>query len=97
MMMQEEVNTLKRTFRDVLMDPARRDAFDSLLKVWSSEQGAMSHARVPTALDIMLLTGVIDNRRLIEELSDRFGILESKMTKLISQLEKDVLPAFQPT
>jgi DNA repair protein RadA len=97
MVMQEEMNTLKRTFREVLMDPSRRDAFDSLIKVWSNEQGAMSHARVPTALDIMLLTGVIDNRKLIEELSDRFEILESKITKMISKLEKFVFPVVQQT
>lgn len=85
------MNNLKRGYREALMDVSRRDAFDRLLRAWSSEQGAMSYAKVPTVLDIMLLTGLIDNRKLIEELSDRFGFLESKVKKLISQLEKSVL------
>jgi len=86
MIMEEELSCLKKTFREVLLDPARREAFDSLVRVWSSEQGAMSYARIPTVLDVMLLTGLVDNRRLIEELYDRFGTLESKIEELISQL-----------
>jgi len=51
---------------------------------WSSEQGAMSYARVPTILDVMLLTGLVDDRL---EPYDCLGILESKIEKLTSQLK----------
>jgi DNA repair protein RadA len=87
-MFQEEMNNLKRTYREALMDAGRRDAFDSLVKAWSSEQGAMSYARVPTALDIMLLTGVVDNRKLVEEILDQLGVMSSKLEKIESRLER---------
>jgi len=85
---QEEMNNLKRTYREALMDAGRRDAFDSLVRAWSSEQGAMSHARVPTALDVMLLTAVIDNRKLIEEVFDEIGVMRVKLDKIDSKLER---------
>ena len=87
-MLQEEMDSLKRTFREALLDTGRREAFDSLLRLWSSEQGAMSYARVPTALDIMLLTAVIDNRKLIAELFDQIGFIRSKLEKIDARLEQ---------
>ena len=80
--LQEEMNSLKRSYREALMDASRRDAFDSLLRAWGSEQGAMSYAKVPTVLDVMLLTAVVDNRKLIEDLFDRVGIISSKIDKI---------------
>ena len=87
-LLQKEMDTLKRTYREALMDTGRRDAFDSLIRAWSSEQGAMSYARVPTALDVMLLTAAIDNRKLIEELYDQLGVITSKLSVIESKLEK---------
>jgi len=87
-MLQEEMDNLKRTYREALMDVGRRDAFDSLIRAWSSEQGAMSYARVPTALDVMLLTAVVDNRRLIEEVFDQIGVIRSKLEKIEARLER---------
>jgi len=69
------------------MDASRRDAFDSLVRAWSSEQGAMSYARVPTALDVMLLTGLIDNRKLIEDIFDEIGVMRLKLDKIDGKLE----------
>jgi len=88
--LREEMNKLKRSYREVLMDVSRRDAFDSLLKAWSSEQGAMSYAKVPTVLDVMLLTAVIDNRKLIEDLFDQVGIISSKIDMIQKRLERVV-------
>jgi len=88
MLLQEEMDNLKRTYREALMDAGRRDAFDSLVRAWSSEQGAMSYARVPTALDVMLLTAAIDNRKLIEENFEKFMAIESKLNRIEARLEK---------
>jgi hypothetical protein len=33
-------------------------------------------------LSVMLLMGLVDNRKLAEELHDRFGLLESKIMEL---------------
>ena len=79
---KREVNSLRRGYREALMNLSRRDAFDSLVKAWSSEQGAMSYARIPSVLDVMLLTGIVDNRSLIQELSGRIAAVESKVEKL---------------
>jgi hypothetical protein len=87
-LLQEEMDNLKRTFREALIDAGRRDAFDSLVRTWSREQGAMSYARVPTALDVMLLTAVIDNRKLIEELFDQIGVIRSKLSEINKMLDK---------
>jgi len=87
-LLQKEMDTLKRTYREALMDTGRRDAFDSLIRTWSSEQGAMSYARIPTALDVMLLTAAIDNRKLIEELSDQLGVITSKLSFIENKLQK---------
>ena len=87
--LKEEMNNLKRSFREALMDASRRDAFDSLIKAWSSEQGAMSYAKVPTVLDIMLLLAAIDNRKLIEDLFDQVGIIRSEVEKIKSYLEPE--------
>lgn len=86
--LQEEMKSLKRSYREALMDASRREAFDSLLKAWSSEQGAMSYAKVPTVLDVMLLTAVIDNRKLIEDLFDQVGIISSKIDMIQKRLER---------
>jgi len=86
-LLKEEMDNLKRTYREVLIDAARREAFDSLIQAWSSEQGAMSYVRVPT-LDAMLLTAVVDNRRLIEDLVDKFEAIGSRLDEIERRLEK---------
>jgi len=64
----EELDSLRRDYREVLREPSRREAFDALVRAWSAELGAMSQARIPAALDAMLLTAEVDNRRFIEDL-----------------------------
>ena len=66
-------------YQEALMDVARRDALNSLIKAWSSELGAMGYARIPSALDVMLLTAVVDNRKLVLELFDKVKALELKI------------------
>ena len=86
---QKELKNL-RSFRDALMDLPRREALDSLKKVWSSEMGAMSYVKIPAVLDIMFLTAVVDNRKLILKLFDRIGILKSKIDMIQKRLERVV-------
>jgi len=59
---------LRRRYRAALKDDSMQQAFDRLWAAWSSEQGAMIHSEVLSALDLLLLTAVVDNRREIEEL-----------------------------
>lgn len=87
-LLQEQMGNLKRSYREALMDASRRDAFDSLVKAWSGEQGAMSYAKIPTVLDVMLLTAAVDNRRLIEGLFDQVGVIHSKIDKIQARVDK---------
>jgi RecA/RadA recombinase len=87
-LLQEEIDNLKRTYREALMDAKRREAFDSLVHTWSGEQGAMSYARVPTVLDVMLLTAAVDNRKLIEEALEQIKTLRSKLEEIDASLRK---------
>lgn len=86
MLLQTEMDSLKRTYRHALMDAGRREACDSLIRAWSSEQGAMSYARIPAALDTMLLTAAIDNRKLIEELTVQLGRITSRLSLIENKL-----------
>jgi RecA/RadA recombinase len=84
--LQQEVENLSRSFKEALIEPARRDAFDSLTRAWTAEQGAMSYAKVPSVLEVMLLAAAVDNRRAIEDLEDENRELRSRLDKLQSDL-----------
>jgi hypothetical protein len=88
LIIQEEIGSLKRTFREALMDTGRRDAFESLICTWGSEQDAMNCAKAPTALDIMLLTAVIDNRKIIKEIQNQIAVITLKLRVVNSKLEE---------
>jgi hypothetical protein len=66
--LQDSMAQLKARYRAALKDGAMQLAFDELWPAWSSEQGAMIYAEVMSALDLLLLTAAVDNRREIEEL-----------------------------
>ncbi|MEM1507890.1 MAG: hypothetical protein QW702_00110 [Candidatus Bathyarchaeia archaeon] len=87
-MLQEEIDNLKRTYREALLDSKRREALDSLIQVWSSEQGAMSYAQIPTVLDVMLVTAIVDNRKLIEEALRQIKVMRAKMEEMEASLKK---------
>lgn len=84
--LQQEVENLTRSFKEALMEPARRDAFDSLTRAWMAEQGAMSYAKVPSVLEVMLLAAAIDNRKNIEDIHDEIALLRSQLEKTRSEL-----------
>jgi len=84
--LQQETENLTRIFKEALMDPARRDAFDSLTHAWMTEQGAMSYAKVPSVLEVMLLAAAVDNRKNIEDLEDEIALLRSQLERTRSEL-----------
>ncbi|MEM2996433.1 MAG: hypothetical protein QXK52_02850 [Candidatus Bathyarchaeia archaeon] len=85
---EEELNSLKRDFREALLDPARQEAFDQIVKGWTSELGAMSYAKVPTVLDAMLLVAAVDNRRMIEELREQVRALREGLDRVRQRMEE---------
>ena len=66
--LQDAMENLRRTYREALKDEAMQGAFDELWPAWAGEQGAMIYAEVLSALDLLLLTAAVDNRREIEGL-----------------------------
>ncbi len=66
--LQDAAARLRDGYRAALKDGAMQEAFDELWPAWSSEQGAMIYAGVLSALDLLLLTAAVDNRREIDEL-----------------------------
>ena len=78
---------LKRKYRAALKDDDLQTAFDELWPAWAGEQAAMIYSEVLSALDLLLLTAAVDNRRQIEEL--RAASEEAK------QLLKDLREAKQ--
>ena len=87
-LLKDEIGRLRRTYRGALLDPKRREAFDSLVRTWSSELGAMSNASVPTVLEIMLLTAAVDNRKNIEEIIDKIEEINLKLREIELRLHK---------
>jgi hypothetical protein len=66
--LQDTMIQLRSRYRSALKDDAMQRAFDELWPAWSSEQGAMIYVGVLSALDLLLLTSAVDNRKEIEEL-----------------------------
>ena len=88
MRFEQELDSLK-DFRDALKDLERQAAYDQIVKVCTSEQGAMANANIPAILDAMLLTASVDNRRRINHLSKRVDSLEEEVHRLKSQAHVD--------
>jgi len=66
--LQDAMENLRRKYREAPRDEAMQGAFDELWSAWDGEQGAMIYADVLSALDLLLLTAAVDNRREIEGL-----------------------------
>ncbi len=65
---QDNMKMLRKTFRAALKENKLQEAFDALWPTWSCEMDAMIFAEVFSALDLILLTSVVDNRREIEHI-----------------------------
>jgi hypothetical protein len=68
---QDYMIQLKKQYRAALKDSDLQNAFDELFPTWSSEMAAMIYAEVLSALDLILLTAAIDNRREIMKLREQ--------------------------
>jgi hypothetical protein len=73
---------MRDEYKAALVNRGRREAFDRLVEAWSAELGAISYAESMSLMDLLLLTGVVDNRRRTEELSLRISELEKRLQKI---------------
>ena len=73
---------MRREYKDALLSMGRRKAFDRLVEAWSAEMGAISYAESISLMDLLLLTGAVDNRRVNEELILRISEIEKRIDAL---------------
>ena len=73
---------LRSQYREALVRAGRREAFDRLVEAWSQELGAVTYAESLSMLDLLLLTGLVDDRRVSEELIDRVTEVERRLSSL---------------
>ena len=67
--LQDKMLMLRRTFRAALKEDELQLAFDELWPCWADEMAAMIFTEVMSALDLLVLTAAVDNRREIMKLN----------------------------
>ena len=82
MSFQDLLQRMRDEYKAALVNRGRREAFDRLVEAWSAELGAISYAESMSLMDLLLLTGVVDDRRVTEELSLRISELERRLEKI---------------
>ena len=65
---------LRKTFREALKENELQDAFDELWPTWANEMAAMIFTEVLSALDLLLLTATVDNRREIMKIKQALDL-----------------------
>jgi hypothetical protein len=74
----ETVVRLRKEFRESLVRPENRRAFDRIVEAWSAELGAITFAESISMFDLMLLTASVLNYRFLESLEERLGRIEKR-------------------
>jgi len=87
---ESQVEELRRSFQNTLLDLNNREAFNLLLKqAWSAEGHAMANSGVPCVLDVMNLMANVDNRRCVEELRRALRKFEGRLERLEELAERN--------
>ena len=72
--LQDKMLMLRKTFREALKEDELQEAFDELWPTWANEQAAMIFTEVLSALDVLVLTATVDNRREIMKLKQTLDL-----------------------
>ena len=72
--LQDKMMMLRKTFREALKENELQEAFDELWPTWANEQAAMIFTEVLSALDLLVLTATVDNRREIMKLKQTLDL-----------------------
>jgi hypothetical protein len=78
------LHRMRVEYKDALISVKRREAFDRLVEAWSSEMGAISYAESLSLMDLLILTGEVDNRAFTEALKTKLDAIEAKLDKIES-------------
>ncbi len=76
---QNHLSRMRLEYREALVNVGRREAFDKLVEAWSSELGAISYAESLNLMDLILLTGEVDNRAFLEALKLKLDNLDARL------------------
>ena len=87
--LQEAMERLGKKYREALKDDEMQEAFDELWPAWAEEQGAMIYAEIFSALDLLLLTAAVDNRREIERIRKENREARQLIEKLFEVIEHE--------
>jgi len=68
--LQDKMIMLRKTFREALKENELQEAFDELWPTWANEMAAMIFTEVLSALDLLVLTATVDNRREIMKIKE---------------------------
>ena len=86
---ESQVDELKRSFQNALLDLNHREAFDRLLReAWGAEGHAMSNAKTACVMDAMNLMANVHNRKCVEQMRKGLRDGEGKMLELERRLER---------
>ncbi|MCX6642851.1 MAG: hypothetical protein NTV15_05625 [Candidatus Bathyarchaeota archaeon] len=88
MSFEDLLSKLRTEYRSALVKQGRREAFDRLVEACSAELGAISYAESFSLMGLVLLTGLVDDRRVSEELSSRITDIERSLSHLEQKREE---------
>jgi len=72
--LQDKMMMLRKTFRAALKEDELQEAFDKLWPIWANEMAAMIFTEVLSALDLLVLTATVDNRREIMKIQQALDL-----------------------
>jgi hypothetical protein len=78
---QDHINVMRTEYKEALVSKGRREAFDRLVEAWSSELGAISYAESLSLMDLILLTGEVDNRAFLEALRLKLDRIDTRLSE----------------
>jgi hypothetical protein len=78
---EDYLHRMRTEYKDALMSMKRREAFDRLVEAWSAELGAISYAESLSLMDLILLTGEVDNRAYLEAMKLKLDNLDARLSE----------------
>ena len=78
---EDHLQRMRTEHKEALVSKGRREAFDRLVEAWSSELGAISYAESLSLMDLILLTGEVDNRAYLEALRLKLDKLDARLNE----------------
>ena len=73
--LQDKMMMLRKTVREALKEDELQEAFDELWPTWANETAAMIFTEVLSALDLLILTATVDNRREIMKIKESLNLV----------------------